>query len=99
MNKERLLKVIMGPHVSEKSSSGAEGGRQYVFKVATDANKTEICAAIELLLDVKVDSVRVCNMKGKTTRFGRTLGRRNNWKKAYITLAEGSEIEMGEMSA
>lgn len=99
MNKERLLKVILGPHVSEKSSYAAQGGRQYVFKVATDATKPEIKAAVEMLLDVKISTLRVCNVKGKQTRFGRRLGKRNDWKKAYVTLAEGSEIDMGEMSA
>jgi large subunit ribosomal protein L23 len=93
MNDERLMKVLMAPHISEKSSIAAEEANQIVFKVATDATKPEIKKAVELLFDVKVDRVQVSNVKGKTKRFGATLGRRNNWKKAYVTLQEGQEID------
>lgn len=99
MNRERLLKIIVGPHVSEKSSMAAQSGAQYAFKVTPSANKIEIKQAVETLLDVKVSSVRVSNVKGKKVRFGRTMGQRKNWKKAYVTLAEGSQLDLGEMGA
>lgn len=93
MNKERLYKVILSPVVSEKSTMAAETSNQVVFKVIADANKAEIFAAVEEMFDVKVDNVRVLNVKGKTkrTRFG--MGRRSDWKKAYVRLAQGQEID------
>jgi large subunit ribosomal protein L23 len=94
MNQERIYKVILGPHVTEKSSVGSEENRQYAFKVSVDSTKTEIKQAVEALFDVAVDSVRVINQKGKSTRFGRTLGRRKDWKKAYVRLSAGSEINV-----
>ena len=90
--KARLMTVIRGPHLSEKSHAVAESN-QVVFKVRTDATKTEIRQAVELLFEVKVDGVTVLNVNGKTKRFGRSSGRRNDWKKAYVRLAEGSQIE------
>ncbi len=93
LHQERLMTVIQGPHLSEKSAIAAESGNQVVFKVRTDASKAEIRQAVEMLFDVKVDGVSVVNVKGKTKRFGRTLGRRSDWKKAYVRLAEGSEID------
>ena len=99
MNEQRLLKILIGPHVSEKGSLLAQTGRQYVFKVVRDATKPEIKMAVEQLLNVKIDSVRVCNVRGKTRRIGRLQGKRNAWKKAYITLAPGSKIDVGEMNA
>jgi large subunit ribosomal protein L23 len=93
LHQERLMTVIQGPHLSEKSAIAAENGNQVVFKVRTDATKTEIRQAVELLFDVKVDAVSVVNVKGKSKRFGRTLGRRSDWKKAYVRLADGSEID------
>jgi large subunit ribosomal protein L23 len=93
LHQERLMTVIQGPHLSEKSSIAAESGNQVVFKVRTDASKTEIRQAVELLFDVKVDAVSTVNVKGKAKRFGRTMGRRSDWKKAYVRLAEGSEID------
>lgn len=92
MNEERLLKVLVSPHVSEKATHLADAANQHVFKVATDATRDEIKAAVEKLFEVQVSSVRVANMKGKSKRFGRFIGRRNNWKKAYVTLAEGQDI-------
>jgi large subunit ribosomal protein L23 len=92
MNEERLLKVLVGPHVSEKATALADAANQHVFKVATDATREEIKAAVEKLFEVQVFSVRVANVKGKNKRFGRFTGRRNNWKKAYVTLAEGQDI-------
>ncbi|PCK08551.1 MAG: 50S ribosomal protein L23 [Alteromonadaceae bacterium] len=93
MNQERLYKVILGPIVSEKSAVVAEESNQTVFKVLSDATKAEIFAAVEKLFDVKVENVRVLNVKGKTkrTRFG--LGQRSDWKKAYVKLGEGQEID------
>ena len=94
LHQERLMTVILGPHLSEKSAIAAESGNQVVFKVRTDASKTEIRQAVELLFDdVKVEGVSVVNVKGKTKRFGRTMGRRADWKKAYVKLAEGSQID------
>jgi large subunit ribosomal protein L23 len=93
MNEERLMKVLMAPHISEKSSIAADQNNQIVFKVATDATKPEIKQAVELLFGVKVDRVQVSNVKGKTKRFGSMMGRRSDWKKAYVTLQEGQEID------
>jgi large subunit ribosomal protein L23 len=93
MNEERLMKVLLAPHISEKSTNAAEQSNQIVFKVTTDATKPEIKKAVELLFDVKVDRVQVSNVKGKTKRFGATFGRRSDWKKAYVTLQEGQEID------
>jgi len=93
VNQERLYKVILAPVVSEKTARAAELANQVVFKVIKDANKAEIRAAVEKMFDVKVENVQVLNVKGKTkrTRFG--LGRRSDWKKAYVSLAEGQEID------
>ena len=91
-HQERLMTVIRGPHLSEKSHLAAESN-QVVLKVRTDATKKEIRQAVELLFEVEVDGVSVVNVKGKEKRFGQTRGRRNNWKKAYVRLAEGSNIE------
>ena len=91
-HQERLLTVIRGPHLSEKSHRAAESN-QVVLKVRTDATKKEIRQAVELLFEVEVDRVTVVNVRGKNKRFGQTRGRRNDWKKAYVTLAEGSQIE------
>lgn len=93
MNQERLMKVLLSPHISEKSSIVADQNNQIVLKVATDASKPEIKKAVEMLFDVKVDRVQVTNVKGKTKRFGAKMGRRSDWKKAYITLQEGQEID------
>jgi len=89
---ERLMTVIQGPHLSEKAHIASESN-QVVLKVRGDATKREIAQAVELLFDVNVENVTVVNVKGKTKRFGRTLGRRANWKKAYVRLAEGSSLE------
>lgn len=97
--KERWLKVIYGPHVSEKSSMSAGEGQLCVFKVAVNATKKEILEAVQALFDVKVDKVRTVNVKGKTTRFKQVKGRRKNWKKAYVTLAAGSELDFFEHAA
>jgi large subunit ribosomal protein L23 len=92
MQKERLLQVLLAPQVSEKSTFVGEKNNQYVFRVVADATKPEIKAAVELLFKTKVKSVQVANVKGKEKRFGRFMGRRRNWKKAYVCLAQGQEI-------
>jgi large subunit ribosomal protein L23 len=92
MPKERLLQVLLAPQVSEKSTFVGEKNNQYVFRVADDATKPEIKAAVELLFKTKVKSVQVANVKGKEKRSGRNVGRRRNWKKAYVSLAQGQEI-------
>ncbi len=93
LHQERLMTVIRGPHLSEKGHMAAENN-QIVLKVRTDATKTEIRQAVELLFEVEVDNVQVVNCKGKVKRFGQTRGRRNNWKKAYVKLAPGSELDL-----
>lgn len=93
MNQERLTQVILAPVVSEKSTLVADKYEQVVFKVATDATKPEVKAAVELLFNVKVDSVQILNVKGKVKRFGRFIGRRSDWKKAYVSLTPGQEID------
>jgi len=90
---ERLHQVILAPVVSEKSTRAAEKGNQAVFKVQRDARKPEIKAAVEKLFNVKVEAVQTTNVKGKSKRFGRFEGRRSDWKKAYVTLAAGQEID------
>ena len=92
LHQEKLLTVIQGPHLSEKAHVAAESN-QVVLKVRTDATKKEITQAVELLFEVKVEAVQVVNVKGKTKRFQQTKGRRPNWKKAYVKLADGSSIE------
>ena len=93
MNQERLMTVLLGPHVSEKGTILAEKHNQVIFRVRRDANKAEIRKAVELMFDVKVDGVQVVNLQGKTTRFGRVAGRRASWTKAYVRLAEGQQID------
>jgi len=93
MNQERLLKILLAPHVSEKSNRVAEQHNQVVFKVARDATKPEIKGAVELLFNVKVKGVTVVNVKGKRKRFGAMFGRRSDWKKAYVALEAGHEID------
>ena len=93
MREERLLKVILAPHVSEKSTDTAETNNTVVFKVAKDATKSEIKAAVEKLFEVEVNNVRTVNVKGKTKRTGFRLGKRNDWKKAYVSLQEGADID------
>ena len=89
---DRLMNVVLAPVVSEKSTFVADKNRQYVFRVADDATKPQIKAAVELMFKTKVEGVTVSNVKGKERRFGRTIGRKKSWKKAYVRLAEGQEI-------
>ena len=93
MNQERVFKVLVGPHISEKASVLADGKSQFVFKVAVDATKLEIKKAVESLFSVKVDEVRTVNVQGKTKRTARGLGKRNDWKKAYIALQSGQDLD------
>ena len=92
-NQERLLKVLIGPHISEKATIVADGNGQYVFRVVPDATKPEIKQAVETLFDVKVQSVNTLNHKGKVKRTARGFGKRSDVKKAYVRLAEGQEID------
>ena len=92
-HQERLMTVLQGPHFSEKSTRAAELSNQVVFKIRVDATKAEVRQAVELLFDVKVENVQVVNCRGKIKRFGQTLGKRADWKKAYVTLAEGHDID------
>jgi len=94
VNQERLMKVLLGPLVSEKSARLTEESQQYVFKVATDATKLQIKHSVEALFGVNVLAVRSVNVKGKTKRFGRAMGHRNDWKKAYIRIQEGQVIDL-----
>ena len=93
MNVERIHQVLRRPIVSEKSTNAAESGQQVVFEVLTDATKNEIKTAVEGLFDVSVEGVQVINVRGKVKRFGKTPGKRTNWKKAYVRLAEGDDID------
>jgi large subunit ribosomal protein L23 len=83
----------LGPHISEKATIVAEGSQQVVFRVTKDATKPEIKTAVETLFDVKVKGVNIVNIKGKTKRTARGLGKRNDIRKAYVCLADGSEID------
>lgn len=93
MSQERLMTVLLGPHVSEKGTVLAEKNNQIVFRVRPDADKAEIRRAVELMFDVQVEGVQVVNVHGKSKRFGRTRGKRASWKKAYVRLAEGQDID------
>ncbi len=91
-NEARLLQVILAPVVSEKATMIADKQQQVTLRVATSATKPEIKAAVELLFKVQVADVKVLNVKGKAKRFGRNMGQRSSWKKAYICLQPGQEL-------
>ena len=91
-SQERLMQVLREPQISEKATYLADKNKQVVFRVAMDATKPEIKAAVEMMFKVNVNSVQVACVKGKVKRTGRVLGRRNDWKKAYVCLAAGQEI-------
>jgi large subunit ribosomal protein L23 len=93
MNQEKMMRVLLRPVVSEKSTNLADASRQFVFQVAGDASKPEIREAVEKLFNVQVDAVRVASVKGKNKRFGAVLGRRKDWKKAYVRLKAGFDID------
>jgi large subunit ribosomal protein L23 len=92
-SKERLMQVLLAPHVSEKAARIAESGDSVVFRVRPDATKPEIKAAVELMFEVKVSAVQVVNAVGKAKRFGGRPGRRSDYKKAYVRLAEGQTLD------
>ncbi|WP_416138301.1 50S ribosomal protein L23 [Halomonas sp. HK25] len=92
MNQERVFKVLLGPHVTEKAAMAAERN-QYVFKVASDATKPEIKKAVEALFGKKVERVQTLNVKGKTKRTAQGLGHRKGYRKAYVSLAAGETLE------
>jgi large subunit ribosomal protein L23 len=91
-NNERLMTVLLAPVVSEKGTMIADKHEQVIFRVDPRATKPEVKAAVELMFKVQVDSVQIANVKGKQKRFGASFGRRRNWKKAYVCLKEGQEI-------
>lgn len=93
MNQERILKVLLAPHVSEKSAIMADAAGQYVFKVVPSATKTEVKQAVESLFDVKVQSVNMINLKGKRKVFKGRQGQRNGMRKAIVRLAPGQDID------
>lgn len=96
MNNQRLANIIVSPRISEKATMKADSENQHVFSVLKNASKPEIKKAVELMFNVKVHSVRIMNVQGKLTRIGRTFGKRKDWKKAYVRLHEGFDINYGE---
>ena len=96
MNQERIYQVLLGPHISEKATVVADEHGQYVFKVAKTATKLEIKKAVEQLFEVGVQSVRTVVVKGKTKRTRHGMGKRSDWKKAYVSLEQGQEIDFAE---
>ena len=96
MNQERLMKVLCGPVITEKSTMIGEKHNQLAFVVIPDATKAEVKAAVEKLFNVKVESVQILNTKGKQKRFGRFMGKRSGVRKAYVALAEGQEINFAQ---
>ena len=92
ISQERLMQVLLAPQISEKATFVADKNEQVVFKVASCATKPEVKAAVELLFKVEVKSVQIANVKGKVKRFGKTMGRRKGWKKAFVCLKPGQEI-------
>ena len=99
MNQERLMQVLLAPQISEKATWVADKNEQVIFVVTSDATKPEIKAAVELLFKVQVKSVQVSNLKGKVKRFGRSMGRRSDVKKAFVCLKPGQEINFAEGGA
>ncbi|MBK8889276.1 MAG: 50S ribosomal protein L23 [Dechloromonas sp.] len=96
MNQERLMQVLLAPQISEKATYVADKNEQVIFRVASDATKPEIKAAVELLFKVQVETVQVANVKGKVKRFKGSVGRRKGWKKAFVSLKPGQEINFVE---
>ena len=93
MNEERLMSILVAPHVSEKSTRIADASNQIAFRVRTDARKPEIKRAVEKMFNVEVESVSVLNVKGKRKDFARNRGRRPDWRKAYVRLKPGHDID------
>jgi len=101
ISEERLLKILLAPHISEKATFLGEKNNQTVFRVATDASKREIKAAVELMWKeqkIEVRNVRTINVKGKQKRFGRFMGSRSDWKKAVVRIKEGQELSFTNFS-
>ena len=99
MNKERLMTVLIQPHVSEKAATVAEKANQYVFRVRDDASKAEVKSAVELMFEVKVEGVNLLDRPGKTRRFKNMPGKRTGFKKAYVRLQDGQSIDFTGASA
>lgn len=97
--RERLMNVLIAPHVSEKAARISETGNQFVFRVRGDATRVDVKQAVELMFEVKVDEVQVLNQRGKARRFGAIQGRRSGFKKAYVRLAAGQTIDIGGVKA
>ena len=93
MNKERLMNVLLQPHVSEKAATLTDKSNQYVFRVLGDASKEEVKHAVELMFEVKVEGVNLLNKPGKSRRFKNVAGKRNGYKKAYVSLQTGQSID------
>ena len=93
MKREQLMNVLIAPHVTEKSATAMQNHNQYTFRVRKEATKTDIKAAVELMFEVKVKGVQVVNEPGKSRRFGKVTGRTQDWKKAYVSLAQGQSID------
>ena len=94
----RLMQVLLAPVISEKSTFVADKHNQVAFRVARDATKPEIKAAVEFMFKVQVESVTVANVRGKGKRFGQLAGRRSHWRKAYVSLKAGQEINFAEQA-
>ena len=97
MNEERIFQILKTPHISEKSAILGDAANQAVFKVSIDARKSEIKAAVEQMFNVKVANVRTANIKGKSKRQGLRRGKRSDWKKAYVSLEQGHEIDLASI--
>lgn len=93
VNEYQLMSVLQAPVISEKSNRVAEKHKQIIFKVQKQATKKQVKSAVEVMFNVQVSSVNLLNVKGKQKRFGRTIGQRSDWKKAYVTLKPGYDIE------
>lgn len=93
MNREKLMNVLLAPHVTEKTSLAMQNNNQYTFRVRRDATKSDIKQAVELMFEVKVKGVQIVNEPGKKRRFGRIVGRTQDWKKAYVSLVPGQSID------
>ena len=98
MNDQRLYSVLLAPHVSEKTAVAAEMADRHTFRVATTATKIEVRKAVEKLFDVKVKSVQIVNVRGKNKRFGQSMGKRSDWKKAVVRLVEGQDLDYMSLS-
>ena len=93
MNEQRIMNILLGPHITEKTAIVGESSNQYVFQVASNATKPEVKQAVEKLFEVEVDAIRVVNVKGKTKRTGSHVGHRKNWRKAYVRVKTGQTID------